>query len=278
MMQHDMTHADGSLVFALPLPLWGLSRRMGLFSEHRLVPNDPSGADVVAYFPKHQNGINTWYQRYTSVDYLSGNLSFTLHRPGNPMPPSKEYFEVRVYTLIGRDTTTVASVYYAASVPAVPCSGAATGPCTGTQINSTLSGVKAGCSMSCKAGVLQLDVTLPLAAFVVLEVRAVTLSDQLVALGWGIPGRNASAYVFSSGVMDAQMVLNYCAVVDMFHDAEQITRRLKADDSFCTHGTVAYNGICTPAIFPERQNFTFKVPHPPYLDAPPPVINITLGR
>ena len=47
MMQHDMTHADGSLAFALPLPLWGLSRRMGLFSEHRLVPNDPSGADVV---------------------------------------------------------------------------------------------------------------------------------------------------------------------------------------------------------------------------------------
>ena len=106
----------------------------------------------------------------------------------------------------------------------------------------------------------------------------VALSDQLVALGWGTPRRNASAYVFSSGVTDTQMVLNYCAAVQVFHDASRTTLRLKADDSFCTHGTVAYNGICTPATFPERQNFTFKVPHPPYLDTPPPVINITTGR
>jgi hypothetical protein len=283
MMKLDMTHADGSLVFALPLPLWGLSKRTGLFSEHLLEPNDPSGADLVAYFPNHQNGINTWYERYTSMKRLSGNLSYTLrtvHRPGKPAPPGKEYFEVRVYTLRGRDTTTIASVYYAASVLAVPCAEAAAGPCTGAHINSTISG--AGCSMSCKApGVLQLDLALPLAAFVVLEVRAVTLSDQLVALGWGTPGRNASAYVFSSGVMDTQMVLNYCAAVQSFHDAAQTTLRLKADDSdsFCAkYGTVAYNGICTPATFPERQNFTFKVPHPPYLATPPPVINITTGR
>ena len=65
---------------------------------------------------------------------------------------------------------------------------------------------------------MQLDLALPLAAFVVLEVWAVTLSDHLVALGWGTPGRNASAYVFSSGVMDTQTVLNYCVAVEVFRD------------------------------------------------------------
>jgi hypothetical protein len=48
-------------------------------------------------------------------------------------------------------------------------------------------------------------------------------------------------------------------------------------DDICD-GTVAYNGICTPRDFPPRQNYSRKVPHPPYLDAPPAVINISLGR
>ena len=52
---------------------------------------------------------------------------------------------------------------------------------------------------------------------------------------------------------------------------------LKSDDAECD-GTVAYNGICTPRTFPPRQNYSRQVPHPPYLDAPPAVINISLGR
>lgn len=43
-------------------------------------------------------------------------------------------------------------------------------------------------------------------------------------------------------------------------------------------GVVSYNGICTPATFPPRQNYSRAVPHPPYLTAPPSVINITVGR
>jgi|EP01043_Picozoa_sp_COSAG02_P002513 hypothetical protein len=43
-------------------------------------------------------------------------------------------------------------------------------------------------------------------------------------------------------------------------------------------GEVSYNGICTPAKFPPRQNYSRAVPHPPYLEDPPSVINITVGR
>ena len=43
-------------------------------------------------------------------------------------------------------------------------------------------------------------------------------------------------------------------------------------------GEVSYNGICTPASFPPRQNYSRAVPHPPYLDNPPALINITVGR
>ena len=43
-------------------------------------------------------------------------------------------------------------------------------------------------------------------------------------------------------------------------------------------GEVSYNGICTPASFPPRQNYSRAVPHPPYLDNPPALIDITVGR
>ena len=43
-------------------------------------------------------------------------------------------------------------------------------------------------------------------------------------------------------------------------------------------GTLSYNGICTPAQFPPRQNYSRVVPHPAYLSTPPAVINITIGR
>jgi hypothetical protein len=43
-------------------------------------------------------------------------------------------------------------------------------------------------------------------------------------------------------------------------------------------GTVSYNGICTPAAFPPRVNYTKAVQDPEYLRRPPPLINITIGR
>ena len=47
----------------------------------------------------------------------------------------------------------------------------------------------------------------------------------------------------------------------------------------CPEGHVAtYNGICLPATFPPRQNYSRNVPHPPYLHQPPPLVNITVGR
>ena len=152
LMRYDLEGgvADGSLVFALPLPLWGLNKRAGLFSEHKLIPDDPSGADLVAHFPKHQNGINSWFQRYTSRLQLGGNLTFTLQSPGRPTE-GNEYFQARLYTVVGRDTTRLASLLYAASVRAVPCRAAASkvSPCSGAKVNHTLSGVGTACSMMC---------------------------------------------------------------------------------------------------------------------------------
>ena len=43
-------------------------------------------------------------------------------------------------------------------------------------------------------------------------------------------------------------------------------------------GTLSYNGICTPARFPPRKNYSRAVPHPDYLSSPPPFINVTVGR
>lgn len=50
-----------------------------------------------------------------------------------------------------------------------------------------------------------------------------------------------------------------------------------ASFSHCT-GTLTYNGICEPPKFPPRQPYSRDVPHPPYLDNPPSVINVTIGR
>ena len=46
----------------------------------------------------------------------------------------------------------------------------------------------------------------------------------------------------------------------------------------CPGGTPSYNGICTLKDFPPRQNYSRAVLIPPYLKAPPPLINITKGR
>lgn len=57
-----------------------------------------------------------------------------------------------------------------------------------------------------------------------------------------------------------------------------VRRSASQTSSFCDAGEVSFNGICTPPDFPPRVNYSRAVPHPPYLDAPPPVINITVGR
>lgn len=62
------------------------------------------------------------------------------------------------------------------------------------------------------------------------------------------------------------------------HDEARLsTVRASVAFSDCD-GEISYNGICTPAEFPPRQNYSRSVPHPPYLKDPPPLINITIGR
>ena len=43
-------------------------------------------------------------------------------------------------------------------------------------------------------------------------------------------------------------------------------------------GELMFNGICLPSPWPPRINLTHKVTTPPYLTAPPAVIDITVGR
>ena len=45
----------------------------------------------------------------------------------------------------------------------------------------------------------------------------------------------------------------------------------------CEHEEL-HNGICLPAQWPPRTNFSWQPVEPPYLQSPPPVIDISLGR
>jgi hypothetical protein len=44
------------------------------------------------------------------------------------------------------------------------------------------------------------------------------------------------------------------------------------------HGELLSNGICLPAVWPPRRNYTRTYTEPPYLQAPPDVINVSRGR
>ena len=43
-------------------------------------------------------------------------------------------------------------------------------------------------------------------------------------------------------------------------------------------GELTFNGICLPPTWPPRINLTHRATAPPYLAAPPAVIDITIGR
>ncbi|MBI2339288.1 MAG: hypothetical protein HYU99_02820 [Deltaproteobacteria bacterium] len=92
--------ADGIVVWNFPLPFYQLGTQGGIFQQYA---SDNPSFNLMSFFPGNQQGLEGWYQKWTTKERLSGAVTVKV-KDDRTSDYSTDYF---VKTLYSPDTGTI---------------------------------------------------------------------------------------------------------------------------------------------------------------------------